>query len=153
MPGLIYSKTGNTLYVNLYASNEATVSLKDHRLKVKQETMYPWDGKVKLTIDPDQTGEFTMKLRIPGWARNEVLPGNLYHFATEMEENNVVSLNGKKWDAVQENGYFTISRSWQPGDVVELDFPMKVRKVMANQLVEEDRGKMALEYGPLVYAI
>ncbi|NDV43612.1 glycoside hydrolase family 127 protein [Muricauda sp. 40Bstr401] len=153
MPGLIYSKTGNTLYVNLYASNEATVELKDHHLKVKQETMYPWDGKVKLTIDPDQAGEFTMKLRIPGWARNQVLHGNLYHFSSQMEDRNIISVNDEQVNAKQENGYFTISRTWQAGDVVELSFPMEVRKVMANQLVEEDRGKMSLEYGPLVYAV
>ena len=93
--------------MNLYASNEATVELKDHHLKVKQETMYPWDGKVKLTIDPDQAGEFTMKLRIPGWARNQVLPGNLYHFSSQMEDRNMISVNDEQVNAKQENGYFT----------------------------------------------
>ncbi|WP_235855366.1 glycoside hydrolase family 127 protein [Flagellimonas pelagia] len=153
MPGLIYSKTANTLFVNLYASSEATVSLKDHHLKVQQETLYPWDGKVKLTIDPDQTGEFTLKLRVPGWARNEVLPGDLYHFASPMDGQNMVSINGEQVNTVQENGYFTISRTWQTGDVVELNFPMEVRKVMASELVAENKGKMSLEIGPLVYAV
>jgi Uncharacterized protein conserved in bacteria len=153
MPGLIYSKTENTLFVNLYASSEATVSLKDHRLKVQQETSYPWDGKVKLTIDPDQTGEFTLKLRVPGWARNEVLPGDLYHFASPMDDQNMFSINGEQVNAEQKNGYFTISRTWQTGDVVELNFPMEVRKVMASELVAENKDKMSLEYGPLVYAV
>lgn len=153
MPGLIYSKTENTLFVNLYASSEATVSLKDHGLKVQQVTSYPWDGKVKLTIDPDQTGEFTLKLRVPGWARNEVLPGDLYHFASPMDGQNMVSINGEQVNTVQENGYFTISRTWQTGDMVELNFPMEVRKVMASELVAENKGKMSLEIGPLVYAV
>ncbi|WP_228235101.1 glycoside hydrolase family 127 protein [Allomuricauda sp. M10] len=153
MPGLIYSKTKNTLFVNLYASSEATVSLKDRHLKVQQETSYPWDGKVKLTINPDQTGEFTLKLRVPGWARNEVLPGDLYHFASPMDDQSMVSINGEQVNAEQKNGYFTISRTWQTGDVVELNFPMEVRKVMASELVAENKGKMSLEIGPLVYAV
>ncbi len=153
MPGLIYSKQANNLYVNLYAANDATVDLKDHKVQLSQETAYPWDGKVKLTVKPEQSGEFTIKLRIPGWARNEVLPGTLYDYASQMEENNVVSLNGEKLEADEQNGYFTISRVWEPGDVVELNFPMEVRKVIANPLVEEDQGKMSLEYGPIVYAI
>lgn len=153
MPGLIYSKQGNSLFVNLYAANDAEIDLKDHNLTVSQETTYPWDGKVKLTLQPEEAGEFTVKLRIPGWARNEVLPGDLYHYASQMTENNMVSVNGEKMDAIQENGYFVITRTWQPGDVVELSFPMEVRKVIANPLVEENQGKMSLEYGPIVYAI
>ncbi|MEC7772168.1 MAG: glycoside hydrolase family 127 protein [Bacteroidota bacterium] len=153
IPGLIYSKQENTLFVNLYATNEAEVDLKDHKVDVSQETSYPWDGKVKLTVKPEEAGEFTIKLRIPGWARNEVLPGDLYHYASQMEENNVVSVNGEKVEAAEEEGYYTITRTWESGDVVTLDFPMEVRKVIANPLVEEDRGKMSLEYGPIVYAV
>jgi hypothetical protein len=153
MPGLIYSKQGNTLFVNLYASNDAEVSLKDHKVDLSQETTYPWDGKVKLTVKPEEAGEFTIKLRIPGWARNEVLPGDLYHYASQMDENNVVSVNGETVEAAEEDGYFAITRTWESGDVVTLDFPMEVRKVIANPLVEEDKGKMSLEYGPIVYAI
>jgi len=153
MPGLIYSKTGNTIFVNLYASNEATIALKDHDVILAQSTSYPWTGTVKLAIDPEQPAEFTIKLRVPEWARNEVLPGTLYHYASIVPDNNTVRLNGETLDVPDENGYFTIERVWKPGDVIELEFPMVVRKVMANPLVEEDRGKMSLEYGPIVYAV
>ncbi|WP_127138755.1 glycoside hydrolase family 127 protein [Flagellimonas oceanensis] len=153
MPGLIYSKTGNTLYTNLYASNEANVALKDQDVLVAQSTSYPWDGKVRFTVNPEQKGEFTIKFRIPGWSRNIVLPGDLYQYASKDETSNKLSLNGEELDVVADNGYFTVTRTWEPGDEVELEFPMSVRKVIANPKVEEDKDKMSLEYGPIVYAV
>ncbi len=153
MPGLIYSKTGNTLYTNLYASNEANVALKDQDVLVAQSTSYPWDGKVRFTVNPEQKGEFTIKFRIPGWSRNIVLPGDLYQYASKNETSNKLSLNGEELDVVADNGYFTVTRTWEPGDEVELEFPMSVRKVIANPKVEEDKDKMSLEYGPIVYAV
>src|SRR5690606_19564751 len=91
--------------------------------------------------------------RVPGWARNEVLPGNLYQYATSLNGANKVKLNGEELDVQPENGYFTISREWAKGDVVELEFPMEVRKVSSSKLVAENKGKVALEYGPTVYAV
>lgn len=153
MPGLIYSKKGNTLYTNLYASNEAKVELKNQDIMVTQETSYPWDGKVKFTVNPEMEGEFTIKFRIPGWSRNTVLPGDLYQYVSKDEASNKLSLNGEEIDLVADNGYFTLIRTWKSGDQVELDFPMSVRKVKANPEIEEDLGKMSLEYGPIVYAV
>ncbi|MEW2922780.1 glycoside hydrolase family 127 protein [Muricauda sp. ANG21] len=153
MPGLIYSKTDDTIFVNLYAANDAKVDLKDQTVQVSQETSYPWDGKVKLTVDPAEAGEFTMKFRVPGWARNEVLPSDLYHYESQVDENSTITVNGEDIDAVVENGYYTLSREWKAGDIVNLEFLMEVRKVIANPLVEENQGKMSLEYGPIVYAV
>ncbi|SDQ50990.1 glycoside hydrolase family 127 protein [Flagellimonas zhangzhouensis] len=153
LPGLIYSKSDNELYVNLYASNEAMVKLKDQAVLVSQSTSYPWDGKVKMAVSPEKEGEFAIKLRVPGWARNEVLPGDLYHYATKTDDQNLIMVNGEKMDVRAENGYYTITRNWNDGDEIALEFPMSVRKVEANPLVEEDKGKMSLEYGPLVYAV
>ncbi|MFC4219367.1 glycoside hydrolase family 127 protein [Flagellimonas marina] len=153
MPGLIYSKTDDTIFVNLYAANDATVDLKDQTVQVSQETSYPWDGKVKLTVDPAEAGEFTMKFRVPGWARNEVLPSDLYHYESQVDKSSTITVNGETIDAVAENGYYTLSREWKAGDVVNLEFPMEVRKVIANPMVEENQGKMSLEYGPIVYAV
>lgn len=153
MPGLIYSKTDDTIFVNLYAANDAKVDLKDQTVQVSQETSYPWDGKVKLTVDPAEAGEFTMKFRVPGWARNEVLPSDLYHYESQVDKSSTITVNGETIDAVTENGYYTLSREWKAGDVVNLEFPMEVRKVIANPKVEENQGKMSLEYGPIVYAV
>jgi DUF1680 family protein len=153
MPGLIYSKTDDTIFVNLYAANDAKVDLKDQTVQVSQETSYPWDGKVKLTVDPAEDGEFTLKFRVPGWARNEVLPSDLYHYESQVDKSSTITVNGETIDAVAENGYYTLSREWKAGDVVNLEFPIEVRKVIANPMVEENQGKMSLEYGPIVYAV
>lgn len=153
MPGLIYSKSGNNLYVNLYAANEAMVELQDHNVLVSQNTSYPWDGKVKVNVNPEEAGEFTIKLRVPGWARNEVLPGDLYSYTSQTDDVNTITVNGEKINLTVEDGYYSITRNWKISNEITLDFPMTVRKVEANGLVEEDLGKMSLEYGPLVYAV
>ncbi len=153
MPGLIYSSRADTLYVNLYASNTASVSLKDRTVEITQETDYPWNGRVSLQVEPENEGEFTLKLRVPGWARNEVLPGDLYRYAETSTTQNTLTINGADTGFTPADGYYTITRDWKAGDVVELDFPMQVRRVLASPEVAENRGKAALEYGPVVYAI
>src|SRR5690606_5923849 len=81
LPGLLYSQRGNTVYVNLYAGNRAKIALTDQIVRLEQNTSYPWNGKVEMTVDPDRSAAFTLKFRVPGWARNEVLPGGLYRYA------------------------------------------------------------------------
>jgi hypothetical protein len=153
LPGLVYSKCRDTLYVNLYASNSAKVELENNTLGVMQQTSYPWDGKVSLTINPEKEGEFSIKFRVPGWARNEVLPGDLYRYLTPSDSSVSVSLDGTTVDAPIRDGYITLSRNWNKGELVELKFPMEVREVSTNLRVKENIGKAALEYGPIVYAV
>lgn len=153
IPGLIYSKTKNILYVNLYASNTANVSLENTNLEISQKTNYPWGGKVKLSISPKKESQFTIKLRVPGWARNEVLPGDLYHYKTISTAKTTLSINGKLTAYKVANGYITITRKWKKGDAILLNFPMEVKEVVINAKVESNKGKVSLEYGPIVYAI
>ncbi|PPK88045.1 hypothetical protein CLV84_1008 [Neolewinella xylanilytica] len=154
VPGLIYAKSGDTIYVNLYAGSEADIDLGSQQVTLRQETRYPWTGQVDLTVTPETAGPFSLKLRIPGWARNEVLPGGLYDYANELPGEPTVTLNGELLtEAPIVNGYVTLSREWKAGDRVELDFPLEVRQVVASQEVAENRGKVSLEYGPIVYAV
>lgn len=153
IPGLIYSKNEDELYVNLYASNQANVNLQGRKIRVEQQTSFPWDGKVKLTVSPEEESEFTIKLRVPGWARNEVLPGGLYSYVGEETTVPELMLKGEKVNAEITDGYFSITRTWARGDSLELNFPMEVRKVETSNLVVENRGKLSLERGPLVYAV
>ncbi|MCB9322250.1 MAG: glycoside hydrolase family 127 protein [Lewinellaceae bacterium] len=153
IPGLIYSKAGDTLMVNLYAGNEAVVELKNNKVKVSQTTQYPWNGKVLMKVDPEKEGNFTLKLRIPSWARNQVLPGDLYSYLERVGNLSWIEYDGKKIFTEGDQKYFIITKNWKKGDQVSIEFPMQVRKVAANEKVEEDRGKVALEYGPLVYAV
>ncbi len=153
IPGLIYSKTDNELFVNLYASNETKVELQDQIVEVSQKTNYPWDGNIKFRVNPEKESKFSIKFRIPGWARNEVLPSDLYHYAFENTQENTIVLNGEPLEVKAKEGYFSIEKNWKAGDIVELRFPMDVKEVVANPLVVEDKDKMALERGPIVYAI
>ncbi|RZJ70584.1 glycoside hydrolase family 127 protein [Flavobacterium sp.] len=152
IPGLIYAKQKDVLYVNLYMSNNASVDLNGQKIAVTQQTEYPWNGKVNVGVNPQKEGKFTIKLRIPGWARNEVLPSDLYAYTSKSGAKAQLKINGKSENAKIENGYFVVDRTWKKGDKIEVNFPMEVRKVEANSQVSEDKGKLALEYGPIVYA-
>ncbi len=152
MPGLIYATVGDTLYVNLYAGSEAVADVNGKKVTIKQETNYPWDGKVKISVTSDTPTDVVVKLRVPGWARNEVLPGNLYSYADDKHVMTNLSLNGTTLDESIVDGYYTLNRQWSGTETIDLDMQMQVREVKANELVEEDKGKRSLEYGPIVYA-
>ncbi|ULC58023.1 glycoside hydrolase family 127 protein [Flaviramulus sp. BrNp1-15] len=151
IPGLIYSKSKNTVYVNLYATNNATINLDGKTVKVTQQTSYPWNGTVNITVDANS--EVTVKFRVPGWSRNEVLPSDLYTYSNISNAKPTLSINGKKVETSIRGGYFEVTRNWKADDNIEIIFPMEVRTVKANDKVVEDRGKLSLEYGPLVYAV
>ncbi|WP_439130086.1 glycoside hydrolase family 127 protein [Polaribacter sp.] len=151
IPGLIYSKGNNEVYVNLYASSHANINLNGKAVKVTQETSYPWNGKIQMSVESD--AEITLKFRVPGWSRNEVLPSNLYSYTETSKSQPTLSINGEKIATSIKDGYFNITRNWSGNDKIEINFPMEVRTVKANEKVEEDRGKLSLEYGPIVYAV
>ncbi len=153
IPGLIYSTSKDVLYVNLYASNTAKVALDKNNLEISQQTNYPWDGKVSITVTPKTEVPFTIKLRIPSWARNQVLPGDLYRYKNTSTAKTIVTINGKRIDYTEDKGYITITKKWKKGETIVLDFPMEVKEVVTNNKVEGNIGKVALEYGPIVYAI
>lgn len=153
IPGLIYSKTGDAVYVNLYASNNASIALEKTNLEISQKTDYPWNGKVTITVNPEKESIFSLKLRVPGWARNEVLPGDLYSYKNSSNTRTTVTINGEIISTEEKEGYVTITRNWKKGESLEIDFPMEVKEVVTNVKVEGNIGKVALEYGPIVYAI
>jgi DUF1680 family protein len=151
IPGYIYSVTDKDLFVNLFASNEADITFGKNAVRVTQETMYPWDGKVTMTINPLQAGKFTLHIRIPGWARNEAMPGDLYKFTDNFPEAFSLLVNGDVPKTEMVSGYVAITRTWQKGDRVELYLPMPARTVVADERVKEDAGKYAVQRGPLMF--
>ena len=153
LPGLIYSKTNNEVYINLYASNEATIDLANNKVAVSQKTSYPWNGDVQIKVNANNEEKFNVKMRIPGWAKNEVLPGSLYSYVNDMANSVEVYIDGKKEIINSMDGYVTLSSEKIKGKTIELKFPMTVRMVETSSLVAENRGKLALEYGPIVYAV
>jgi len=122
--------------INLYGGNSAELDLDGRRVRMEEQSDYPWSGKIKIGVHPDGHGVFALKLRIPDWARD-----------------GVATLNGNPLDVPgqMQNGYLVIERDWIEGDVVELDLPMKPRRIYANPKVKMDRHRVALARGPLVY--
>jgi hypothetical protein len=148
----IYAQSSDSVYVNLFVGSHATVNLPSGNIvAIQQETRYPWEGAVSIRLDPGRAEPFSMLLRIPGWARNEVLPGDLYEYADQVEEKPSLSLNGRPVELRLERGYVRIERKWAKGDKIQLNLPMAVRRVKANRRVQEDHGLVAFERGPLVY--
>ncbi|MEI7954976.1 MAG: beta-L-arabinofuranosidase domain-containing protein, partial [Verrucomicrobiota bacterium] len=153
--GFMYAQGPGQIYVNLYAAGEAKLKLDDGTpVKLTQQTEYPWDGHVALTVAPEPARAFELCLRIPGWARGRPVPSDLYQFTGPEVPPVTLKLNGQAVAATPgADGYLHLQRTWQAGDVVELDMPMPVQRVVAHAKVAADRGKLALMRGPLVYCL
>ena len=152
MPGYIYAQGKDGIYVNLYVSSEASFKVKEKEISLSVESEMPWGGKSKITVSTEEETKGNLKLRIPGWARNQPVPGDLYSYLDKVDEQTRVSINGENFaSVVDEFGYVSLDRNWRNGDAVEIEFPFKVKKVVAHQKVKEDRGKMAVERGPIVF--
>jgi DUF1680 family protein len=137
LPGYFYSTSKDGVYVHLYDNSTLDWHLHDGAaLKMAQKTKYPWDGDVKMTVTPSQPADFTLFVRIPGWVKSAK-----------------VSVNGKGVDGAKAGQYLAIKRQWKPGDTVSLNFPMPTEAVASNPLVTENRGRVAVQRGPLVYCL
>lgn len=153
LPGYVYAQRGGELYVNLFAGSSAQIKLDaGPTVRITQETRYPWEGAVRMTVNPAQPARFTLRVRIPGWARNEPVPSGLYRFVDQISEQPSLRVNGRAVPLKLESGYVAIERTWKPGDRVDLALPMPVRRIAANSAVAADRGRVALQRGPMVYA-
>jgi uncharacterized protein len=155
LPGYVYAQQQDKLFVNLFVASTADIKLDNGRtVKLTQDTRYPWDGAVKMTVSPDESAQFTINVRIPGWARNEAEPGDLYRFLDRSDEPVVLKVNGQpirvQLDKL-DKGYVSVARMWKRGDEIELVLPTPIRRVVANDQVAADRGRVALQRGPLVY--
>lgn len=150
-PGYIYARADDNLYINLFVRNETNIKIKNQRVRLGQDTLYPWEGKVKITIDPEKDMEFGILVRIPGWAQDQPVPSDLYRFLDEQEMTIDIRVNGAQYPIEWEKGYARLRRKWTPGDTIELGLPMPVRRVLSHENVQDNRGKVALQRGPIVY--
>lgn len=151
LPGYVYAVKDRDVYVNLFMSNTADLDVDGKQLTINQETNYPWNGDVAINVDKNKAGKFTMKIRIPGWVNNKPTPGDLYSYTDGKRLGYKVTLNGQPVDGYLDKGYLCIDRTWKKGDKVDVHFDMEPRTVKANNLVEADRGRVAVERGPIVY--
>jgi DUF1680 family protein len=151
LPGYAYAKSGNKVYVNMFVAGEGTIKLKDNTVRISQATWYPWDGLVKMTVEPAKTGRFTIAVRIPGWAQGRPVPSDLYRYMDANDQPVGLKLKGAELEPQIKDGFACIEREWKRGDVIELELPMPARRVIAHPSAEADKNRVAIERGPIVY--
>jgi uncharacterized protein len=153
IPDYIYALKDDVLFVNLFVASQASLQVGGTKVRIEQETRYPWDGKVRLRVKPERPGTFELRVRIPGWARSKPVPSDLYRYLEATEPRYTVRINGRLASTTLTNGYVALARAWQATDVVTLELPMPVRRVIADERVADDKDRIALERGPLVYCL
>ncbi len=153
IPGYVYAERENELYVNLFLASRATLELNGQGVQVVQQTDYPWTGAVGITVEPEQPTRFALKIRIPAWVRGQVLPSDLYRYVDDTPAPWTLTVNGSPVQPALHNGYAVVDRTWEAGDQVQLELAMPVRRVLSNERVEPNRGRVAFERGPLVYCV
>lgn len=147
----IYAQNKDSLYVNLFVASKAQIKMGKNYVNLEQETQYPWEGKIRLKINPEKSKRFKLYIRLPGWTQNQPMWGTLYRYTNTYEDKPTIKLNGQSLEIKLETGYFSLDRKWKKGDIVDINLPMPVRLVEAHPLVKENNGFVALERGPLAY--
>jgi DUF1680 family protein len=151
VPDYIYAQKDDSVYVNLFIASDADLTVGRKKVEISQKTDYPWNGKVEFSITTAKEVDFTLKIRIPGWAQGSPVPGDLYSYFEKEPGDFEIRINGEPYSTDLKKGYADISRKWSHGDVIELVLPMRIQRVLADENVTENIGKVALERGPIVY--
>jgi len=131
MPGLVYAQDQNdAIYVNLYVSSEASFAVGAKEIGLSVESDMPWGGTSRITISTKADVKGIIKLRIPGWARNQPVPGTLYTYLDRVDRQPTVSMNGQSVSPVPDKtGYVALDRVWKYGDVVKVEFLPKLEEL------------------------
>jgi DUF1680 family protein len=157
MPALkqyIWSLSDEGVNVNLFISSTARLATDAGEVVLKQETGYPWSGKISISVDPDIEGSpFSLRIRIPGWTGKAPLEEGLYSYVTPTGGKMQIRVNGRRTPIKAEDGFAVIQREWNRGDIVDVVFPMEPRFIRARDEVEADRERVALGVGPLIYCL
>lgn len=160
VPGYAYAHKSDSVYVNLFIQGSAQIPMNNDYVILSQENDYPWQGDMSIRLDrmPQAAPSMTLLVRVPGWAKNQPVPSDLYAYVNTDDAQMAFSqldikVNGQSVDYSMDKGYASITREWKAGDKVTFHLPMDVHHVVANQHVAEDQGRVALERGPIVYCL
>jgi len=151
LPGYAYAYKKGSLYVNLFIGGSAAVRMGENIVALEQQTRYPWEGDVKITVEPERPEEFAICVRIPGWAQDEPVPSDLYRYSEQSQQKAAIKVNGQPITLDIDEGYVRISRNWEKGDLIELNLPMPIRRVLSHKEVKNNAGRTAIQRGPVVY--
>lgn len=149
----IYAKSNRDIYVNLFVSSSTSIDLESTKVSVSTETNYPWDGEIKININPEKKSKFAVKVRIPGWVLGRPVPGDTYQYMDINSSVYSIKVNGQPAELSMEDGYANIDRMWKKGDFIQASFPMMPRRVIARAEVKDDLNRVAFERGPLVFCV
>jgi len=153
LPGYVYATDGDVVYVNLFIAGRGDLEAAGRKVTLTQDTRYPWDGAVRMSVAPDRAGPFELAVRIPGWARNAAAPTDLYRFLDAPAGTPSLSVNGEPVPLDIRNGYARVRRTWRKGDAVELALPMPARRIVSHEAVAGNAGRVALQRGPVVFCL
>lgn len=154
IPGYVYAQKGDNIYVNIFVESNSKLVVDGVDVVISQTTNYPWDGNITIGVDPKEKKDFNIMIRIPGWVRNLPVPSNLYTYLGSQTNEPVLKINGVETPCeIGANGYVSIARTWSKNDKIEVLFPMDVQRVVADEKVEDNLGKVSLERGPIVYCL
>ncbi|TWT97833.1 Non-reducing end beta-L-arabinofuranosidase [Botrimarina colliarenosi] len=152
VPGMLFAQDNDGLMLCLYAAAKTRLTLGGVDTEVVEQTGYPFDGAVNLTIQPEKPARFAVRLRVPTWATDRFVPGDLYHYTGAAESAPVrLLVNDSPVEVSIERGFVSVDRTWTAGDHVRLELPMPVRFSTCRSEVEANRGRVAITRGPLVY--
>ncbi|MEO6720966.1 MAG: glycoside hydrolase family 127 protein [Ferruginibacter sp.] len=151
IPGYIYAQKDDNVYVNLFVNGTGTLTINKNALEIIQQNNYPWDGALAFTINPAKSSAFNLLIRIPGWTQNQAIPSDLYKFQNNIDEQPVIKVNGNVMTYNMKDGYAVVNKTWTKGDKVEVELPMAVRRVESNENLKDNKGKVALQRGPIMY--
>lgn len=150
--GYVYASTDKDVYVNLFMENTSDISVNGEIMTLDQKTDYPWSGDILLEVkNSNEPIKANLKIRIPGWVLNEVVPSDLYSFLDVPTQAVSIKVNNKSIDFAIEQGYAVIPGIWEKGDKIEVHFPMEVKGIKSHENIVNNRGKTAIQRGPLLY--
>jgi DUF1680 family protein len=149
IPTWTYVKSKDGLYVNMFIGSTIKVEkVAGTNIEMIQETDYPWSGKIRITVNPEQPREFSLFIRVPNRSTS-----NLYKATPLVNSLRSLSVNGMGISPQVLNGYVKINRLWKAGDKVDIILPMEVQTITADERIKSSKGKVALRYGPLIYNV
>jgi DUF1680 family protein len=154
LPGYAYAYKNDSVYVNLFIGGSAAIKMGENAVRLTQQTRYPWDGNVKITVEPESRSagkEFAICIRIPGWAQNKPVPSDLYSYSDQNSQKAALKVNDQPVAPDIDKGFVRILRTWQVGDVIELNLPMPIRRVLSHEKIKDNTGRIAIQRGPVVY--
>ncbi|RYZ51692.1 MAG: glycoside hydrolase family 127 protein [Sphingobacteriales bacterium] len=148
----VYNYKDNAIWINLFIGSEVTIPVGKGKMRLSMQTGFPWNGNNQVTIKQAVNNKVQLKIRIPGWLETPV-PGDLYTFTDKTGQQAVITLNGKPIQYKKELGYAVIERTWKQGDVIGYNLPMEVKKIVSHPSLIQNTGRIAIQYGPLVYCV